>query len=178
MLRSSRLDLVPATLAHFDALGTSESNLAAQLGVTAAPDWLDFEAAREALAQMAQSLPADYEPSTWCTYWFVHRADAALIGLGGYKGAPTDGAVEIGYTLAPGYRRQGLATEAARAMVERAFVEPEVDRVLAHTLPEVNASTAVLSRLGFGQTETVEDPEDGTIWQWVLGRAPMERPGT
>jgi len=171
MLRSSRLDLIPATLAHFEALRTSESNLAAQLGVAAAHEWLGFEAAREALAQMALTLPADYEPSTWCTYWFVHRADAALIGLGGYKGAPADGAVEIGYTLAPGYRGQGLATEAARVMVERAFSEPDVDRVLAHTLPDANASTAVLTRLGFVQTETVEDPEDGTIWRWVLARA-------
>lgn len=168
MLSSLRLDLIPATLAHFEALGSSEAALADQLGVTAAPDWLGFEAAREALAQMAQTLPPDYEPSTWCTCWFVHRADAALIGLGGFKGAPAEGAVEIGYALAPGYRGQGLATEAARTMVERAFSEPVVDRVLAHTLPEENASSEVLTRLGFVQTETVEDPEDGTIWRWEL----------
>jgi len=170
MLGSSRLDLIPASRAHFDALATNESALGALLGVRPAPEWLGFDAAREALAQMAETLPPDYEPSTWCTYWFVHRADVALIGLGGYKGAPADGAVEIGYTLAPGYRGHGLATEAARAMVDRAFAEPEVERVLAHTLPEVNASTAVLTRLGFVQTETVEDPEDGTIWRWVLER--------
>jgi RimJ/RimL family protein N-acetyltransferase len=57
-------------------------------------------------------------------------------------------------------------------MVERAFSEAEVERVVAHTLPEGNASTAVLRRLGFVQAETVEDPEDGTVWRWVL-----ERPG-
>ena len=39
----------------------------------------------------------------------------SLIGLGGFKGAPDHGQVEIGYEIAPGYRLRGLATEAADA---------------------------------------------------------------
>jgi [ribosomal protein S5]-alanine N-acetyltransferase len=170
MIRTPNLDLIPATAAHFAALAQSEPALAAALGVAPAAEWLDFEAAREAMAHAGAWLAAHPEAASWWTHWFVHRADAALIGLGGFKGAPADGAVEIGYALAPGYRHRGLAAEAARGMLAFAWANPGVDRVLAHTLPAANASTAVLERLGFANQGAVIDPEDGEIWRWSLPR--------
>lgn len=124
MIATERLNLIPATPAHFAALGESEAALAALLGVSAAPEWLGFDAAREAMAQAGTYLDDHPEAAEWWTYWFVHTADAALIGLGGYKGAPAEGAVEIGYALAPGYRGQGLASEAARGLIGKAWREP------------------------------------------------------
>jgi RimJ/RimL family protein N-acetyltransferase len=38
--------------------------------------------------------------------------------------------------------------------------------VAAQTLPERNASHRVLEKLGFQYVETIEHPEDGTVWEW------------
>jgi hypothetical protein len=34
------------------------------------------------------------------------------------------------------------------------------------TLPELNASGALLKKVGFTLEGCVEHPEDGTVWQW------------
>ena len=58
----------------------------------------------------------------WWNYLIVHRRDVRLIGTCGYKGTPSfSGEVEIGYEIAESYQNQGLATEAAQALVENAF---------------------------------------------------------
>jgi hypothetical protein len=41
-------------------------------------------------------------------------------------------------------------------------------RVVAHTLPQQNASTRVLERLGFARIAEVR-AEDGVVWRWELG---------
>lgn len=175
MIRTERLKLILATPAHFDAIGQSDAALTELLNVTPAPGWLVFEDARAAMAGMGEWLAAHPEAARWSSCWFVHRAEAALIGLGGYKGAPTDGAVEIGYALAPSYRGRGLAREAVAALIEHAFQAEEVDRVVAHTLAEPNASTRLLQHFGLINTDTIDDPDDGTIWRWELSRSPADR---
>ena len=162
------LVLIDATFSMLDAARRGDGAFRAAIGADVAPGWLEFP---EALAAMC----ADYEKSPaareWGTLFFVLEEPRRLVGWGGYKGAPKDGAVEIGYAIAPGERGKGLATEAARAMVERAFASPAVKTALAHTLAQENASTAVLKKLGFCKTAEFTDPEDGPVWAWRLERA-------
>jgi ribosomal-protein-alanine N-acetyltransferase len=125
------------------------------------PGYLEWpEALDGALATLADGTPPE-----WATHLIVHRADEALIGLGGFKGVPVDGVVEVGYGIAPAYRGRGFATEATRALVAAAAARG-VSTVRAHTLPEKNASTAVLARAGFAWVSEVVDPDDGPIWRW------------
>jgi RimJ/RimL family protein N-acetyltransferase len=99
----------------------------------------------------------------------VHRATHAVIGGCSYKGPPdADSVVEIAYGLDPAYRGQGYATEAARALVTFAFESGKVRRVRAHTLPNPNASTHVLTKCGFEKLGEVIDPEDGLVWSASL----------
>lgn len=172
MITTDRLWLVPCTRAHFAALQREgEGALAAMLGVTPAQDWLEFEPARQAMAIGENHLTAFPRDENWWTFLFLHRGDRALIGLGGYMGWPGDsGVAEIGYALAPGYQGQGLATEAARGMIDHAFAQPFVTEVQTHTLPGPNSSTAVLARLGLRFLGEIQDPEDGLIWRWSLQR--------
>ncbi len=37
---------------------------------------------------------------------------------------------------------------------------------LAHTCPEPNASTRVLTKCGFRRVGEVMDPDDGLVWRW------------
>lgn len=38
--------------------------------------------------------------------------------------------------------------------------------VFAQTLPEEDASTAILRKLGFTLVGLVNQPEDGPVWEW------------
>lgn len=89
------------------------------------------------------------------------------IGHAAFKGPPTEaGVVEIAYRIAPEYRGQGYATEAADALTNFAFRSDGVRVVCAHTLPQNSASTRVLTKCGFRQLGEVLDPEDGNVCRW------------
>lgn len=100
-------------------------------------------------------------------FTIVHRTDELEIGQCGFKGPPNeDGEVEIAYGIHPEHQCRGYATEAAAALVAFAFAEDSVRAVLAHTLPEENASTRVLTKCGFENVGEVIDPDDGQVWRW------------
>ena len=105
-------------------------------------------------------------------FFIVDPRRKEVVGTAGFKGPPdADGVVEIAYGVAPEYQGRGYATEAATALVEFALAEPSVRTVRAHTLPEPNASTRVLTKNGFRHLGEVMDPEDGRVWRWELPRS-------
>jgi RimJ/RimL family protein N-acetyltransferase len=104
-------------------------------------------------------------------HYFVLRSaspdERVLIGTGGYKGPPNaDATVEIGYTVASEYHRQGFATEASQGLLRHAFTFSEVRRVVAETMTDLTASIGVLEKLGFRYIGDGEDP--GVIWFELL----------
>ena len=100
-------------------------------------------------------------------FFVVDRERRCVVGTAGFKGPPdTDGVVEIAYGIVPSSQNRGYATEAAQALVDFAFASPEVNLVRAHTLPEANPSTRVLTKGGFRHIGGVVDPEDGPVWRW------------
>jgi RimJ/RimL family protein N-acetyltransferase len=101
-------------------------------------------------------------------YLAVDAEQAAVIGTCGFRHGPeADGTVEIAYYTFPPFERRGYATAMARELVRLALASPQVRRVIAHTLPERNASTRVLERAGLELEGEVHDPEDGRVWRWV-----------
>jgi RimJ/RimL family protein N-acetyltransferase len=98
---------------------------------------------------------------------FVERSSGQVIGYGGYAGPPQDGVVEIGYSVLPDARGGGVATAAARALVEQAR-ERGAARCIAHTLPEDNPSTTVLEHCGFVRAGWGNDPDEGAVWRWEI----------
>lgn len=175
MIETARLHLIPCELSHFEALLRDKRELGDMLGVSVADDWLGFEAAREAMQYSYEYLKSHPNALGWWTYLFMHSQDKALIGLGGFKGeADASGTVEIGYSIAADYRRRGLATEAARGMIDYAFSHSHVTEVIAHTLPERNPSTQVLEKVGMRQDGVAQDPDEGEVWRWSLKREEYE----
>jgi RimJ/RimL family protein N-acetyltransferase len=73
----------------------------------------------------------------------------------------------------PGSEGRGYATEAAAALVDFAQRDARVRVVRAHTLPERNASTRVLTKCGFELRGEVIDPEDGLVWRWERTPTPQ-----
>ena len=155
-MQTKSLNLIPLkreeVLARVEKMSPAEK---AQLSA----DWL---------ARLHDSTSAD----PW-TYGFslVHRGTGIAIGRCGYKGPPAaDGVVEIAYGVDPDHQGKGYATEAAEALVIFAFGSGRVRVVRAHTLPEANASTRVLTKCRFRYAGEVIDPEDGLVWRWEKHR--------
>ena len=150
--QTKKLELVPQTLeevrAMIEAMTTSEK---AELSA----DWLE---------RLRVFTPAD----SWTLgFSLVHLDSDTVVGTCGFKGPPdADGVVEIAYGVAPEYQGKGYATEAAQALTEYAFSRGKVRVVRAHTRPEPNASTRVLTKCGFRRIGEVIDPEDGLVWRW------------
>ena len=114
-----------------------------------------------------------FEPP-WISYVSVYNGKP--VGGGGFKGAPANGKVEIAYFTLPELEGQGYATATARALTALARdASPDVT-VMARTLPEKNASNALLQKLGFAFAGDVDDPEDGPVWEWHAPPPPQARP--
>jgi RimJ/RimL family protein N-acetyltransferase len=167
-MATPRIELVDATYELIEAAIADPSRLGQLLDAAVAEGWSRFPEALPVLLRSYVERPA---PRPWGTLLFVLREPGTLIGLGGFKGAPAPaGSVEIGYEIAPAFRRQGLASEAACLMIARAFADPSVGAVEARTRAQVDASSRLLAKLGFHRVEELIDPTDGTIWRWRLDR--------
>jgi RimJ/RimL family protein N-acetyltransferase len=161
--------VVACDLEHLAAAVADPAALAARVGAEV-PDGLIEAEWRQAFVFAREELARRPEIFGWWTALLV--AEPWICGMGGFKGPPVDGVVEIGYSIAPPLRGRGLATEAARELVRIARAEPRVVAVLAHTLAEPNASTRVLEKVGFRKIAELVDPaeHDGPIWRWRLDR--------
>lgn len=157
--------LLRPTVEHFDAALAGDERLAEVLGHPVAPGWATFAEALPMAREAVAAKPGD----RWGPRFFVTEDPLELVGWGGFKGAPRDGTIELGYEIAEPRRERGLATAAARAMVAEAFADPAVTEVIAHTLPERNASNRVLEKLGFRFAEETKEGEQA-VWRFSLCR--------
>ena len=102
----------------------------------------------------------------WIGYFARQNDD--LVGSGGFKGKPINGTVEIAYGTFENYRKQGIGTAICRELVELSLKTDSSLKVTARTLPEKNFSARILEKNNFTLVGTVNDPEDGEVWEWVF----------
>ena len=138
------------------------------VGFPAAPGLREFFVGDDVSPEFLASLRMLSDADPWrIGFAVVHRELRLVIGSSGYKGPPdSEGVVEIAYGIVPHFERRGFATQVAAALTAHAFSFDEVKMVLAHTLPETNASNSVLKKCGFEFVGEVTDPVDGLIWRW------------
>jgi RimJ/RimL family protein N-acetyltransferase len=149
-LTTARLRLVPATLLLADAELHNRLEFSHQLRASVPDSWpppLNDEASMRWMLELLRREPRNGGWALW--YWIADTRRPFLIGNGGFKGAPKDGTVEIGYSLLPAFQKQGYASEAVAALVAWAFSHPDVERVAAETSPELAPSIRLLERAGF-----------------------------
>lgn len=162
----SLIALTPSLLRDLqDDLDSGLATLRIEVG--AHRDWV------AALVGHTASMPeAPASSPHWGGYMAVD-AERRLAGFCAFKAPPNArGEVEIAYTTVADREGRGIATAMAAALIDLVRTEQVVVTVLAHTLPEVNASGRILTKLGFARRGTVIDPEDGPVWRWEL---PIER---
>jgi RimJ/RimL family protein N-acetyltransferase len=164
-LATPRLRLVACDVELIVAEIEDRGRFSELIGAEVPADWpppLNDENTREWTRAYHVASP---DAGGWTTWYFLLPRPGTrplLIGNGGFKGKRVaKGTCEIGYSIMESHQGRGYATEAVRALVEWAFTDPEVTRVVAHTLPDLTASIRVLERNGF--TRAKETLEAGAI---------------
>lgn len=176
MIQTLRLQLLPCTLKHFEALLHGNEALAQTLGIDVPEQWTEYP---EMVLVAYDKLRNDPSLLGWFFYLAIHKTENRLIGTGGFKGRPTpDGVVEIGYEVSLEYREQGYATEMAETLVRFAFNHSYVNKVIAHTLEEYNAAVIVLQKNGFHFAGAVNGTDAGELWRWEITREQFEATNT
>jgi RimJ/RimL family protein N-acetyltransferase len=166
------VEVIPATVTDLTLLATDRTAFARRMGSPAPSGWPEFPEAIGFTIERFTTHP--HEADWWMHYFFVN---GLLVGSGGFVGPPRRGVVEIGYEIAPGFRHRHLGTGAAAALTAKAFADGDVKAVIAHTLPEENASTRVLERLGFTNEGEVKMEGQGKVWRWRILSGSFVKPG-
>lgn len=110
--------------------------------------WLPFETLQDSIDDIEETLEG-YRRHELLDWAVQHKADRKMIGrLGLHSHHPRDRRAEIGYAYNRHYYGQGIATEAARAVLEFGFTTLQLNRIGARALPDNAASIRVLVKLG------------------------------
>lgn len=155
---------MPATAELLELLIAGEHHRAGRLlDVTVPDDWPSDADARAGLRLHLKAIQQDSTELLWRIRLIVLRSNRTVVGSVNLKGPPDEmGNVEIGWGVSAEFRRQGIATEAAKAIITWAFLQPDVDRIIA-TIPTTNvASIHVAERLGMHLT--AEFHRDLPVW--------------
>lgn len=161
-LQTERLLITPLSLDRVQAAMSDHALLQRQLRAGIADGWPNEEFAGF-LPLLVQQLLQAPGLADWMGL-IIHRRERLLVGDIGFKGSPdAEGAVEIGYSVVPGYQRRGFATEATRAMIGWAFGNPAVTTVTASCLNDNAASIRVLQKAGMTQIR-----RDGPLLWWSI----------
>jgi [ribosomal protein S5]-alanine N-acetyltransferase len=159
---------VACDLALLDLAVENPKAFEERLGAQITADWDDFA---PAMKVSRDKLRRNSALLGWWTHLVLTGTPPVIAGVCGYTGPPNaQGVVEIAYGTAPSFRGQGLAKWAAAELIRRAFHDTRVRVICAQTLPEENASTRVLRKVGLTFVGLGEDADVGTVWRWELAR--------
>ena len=144
MIVTARMRLVPASVALARAELTERAEVAQLLSATVPDEWPP-EILADALPLFLEWIEAAPDRVGWYVWYATVRAlrEASdmlagdvgdiLMASTDFKGPPQDGMVEIGYSVLPRFQGHGYATEMVRALIDWAFVQPGVARIVAET---------------------------------------------
>ena len=163
LLKTERLELIGCSAEILRAEGDDRARFGELLNARIPESWppeLYDDDARLWTLRVVEEAP---ENEGWWLYYLVaDDGGREAVGVVGYKGPPgDDGTVEVGYGVLPEHRRHGYATEATRALIERAFGFPAVVRVTAETYPHLAPSIGVMEKCGM--TYAGDGSEEGVI---------------
>lgn len=120
--------------------------------------------------QVMKSTAEMYRSTGFQPPWIGYLAleDGGCVGTCAFKSAPRNNEVELAYFTFSGEEGRGVATRMAAQLIQIARSAMPGLVISAQTLPEENASNAILKKLGFAFSGEQYHPEDGKVWEWKL----------
>ena len=154
ILETNRLILRRQVLEDLDALWALYCDPEITKYIPDAPR--SYEEAREELEWHKNGHPRNPELGLWAT---IHKETGRFIGRCGLLPCTIEGQqeVEVAYTIAQEYWGQGLATEAAQAILHHGVEQLHLPRLICLIDPENIASQKVAEKIGM----TLERKVDG-----------------
>lgn len=139
---------------QLDRSHQQQERLAGALEAVIPAEWPPEAHDRQVVEWVLGQLAHADEPSGWFLWYILQRAERTgrpvAMGIAAFKGPPDPaGTVELGYTILPGFRGHGYATEAVSALVGWAFSHRAVSQVLVDVRPHMTASIRVAEKCGF-----------------------------
>lgn len=137
----------------------------------------DFPAEEYGIAALRQKdLAKDPAYLPWSLRAILLKPDLAFVGHCNFHTRPgpanlqelAPGAVELGYSILPAYRRRGLAEETACGLMGWAHRTHGTARFVISVSPENAPSVAMARKLGFVKIGSHIDQEDG--YEAILAR--------
>lgn len=125
------------------------------------------------VAARALKLRAEGRPEPWSsTFLIIDDSEGKIVGGCGFKTAPDDGRVEVGYGVAPSARGRGAATAALQMLLDKAF-DAGAQEVVAEVIPTNHASIRVVRKAGFLQSGSRLDEAGEFVVRWIKCRSPV-----
>lgn len=123
--------------------------------------------AKEELEWHMHGHPKHPELGLWAT---IHKVSGKFIGRCGLLPWEIDGVheVEVGYTIAQEYWRQGLGSEAAEAILKYGFEKLNLSRLICMIEPENIGSQKVAEKIGMSLEKKVDLPLDGVDYPVLI----------
>ncbi len=157
-LRTERLVLEPVSEEHLPLLVELNADpevMAFILGRPATPT--------ETYAEWRRRLDHQSDATRGLGYWagFEGGDFVGWWSASAFEGRPE--VAGVGYRLRRAAWGRGLATEGARRMVDQAFADPSVARVVASTMAVNTGSRRVLEKVGFRHTDAWHQQWDDPV---------------
>ncbi|WP_199246189.1 GNAT family N-acetyltransferase [[Phormidium] sp. ETS-05] len=149
IIQTPRLELI-ALSAEIAITATEDRALLSQMLNATVPDEFPPEIMADAMSFFAETLKSDPNLRGWWAWYIIATENPnqrTLIGSAGFNGYPDEsGTLVIGYAIIDSYQNQGYATEAVKALIGWAFLQPQVNQVVAETFPDLPASIRVMEK--------------------------------
>jgi RimJ/RimL family protein N-acetyltransferase len=165
LISTRRLDLLPLRVEHAEQMAVVLADPALHAFIGGAPD--TPQALRSRYQRMTAGSP---DPAVSWLNWVIQlRDEACLTGTVQATVTPSgDGSVaEIAWVVGTPWQGRGIATEAARGLVDWLSGQP-VQAIIAHIHPDHLASAAVATAAGL--TPTDEWNEREIRWRRLIQR--------
>ena len=153
-IQTHRLTLVPLEVAHADEMVEvlSDPALHEFIGGEPAP-------VTELRARYERLVGGSPDPTVEWWNWVIRlRETGELVGTVQATVTDTGRRAEIAWVVGTRWQGRGIATEAARALVDLLLAQ-KVRTVIAHVHPDHAASAAVARAAGLGPTDQAQDGE-------------------
>lgn len=171
-LLTSRLKLIPLNLSQLRLLKEDRSLMEQNLGLQPSNMIMDKVIAQEIQSAMyfwEISIVEDHVNYPWHTTWeIILNVENRSIGTVGLSGLPDkNGETGVGYSIDLNYHNRGYMTEALNGLIDWAFQNNKLKRILAETNGDNYPSHRVLEKCGFS---VIENPTAEGNMMWAKER--------